>query len=239
MRKGHLAWLVSQPTYGAGMAEHASRADGYHRGTVPLNVVVPDRPRELVVVALDVWYHAAVLRGTATIDRAKPFWAPHSWAIATDGGAPSLARGGGGGHWWSWHFEPAIPDDARELGVYIGPDSERRPPAELSLAEPTVTAGLAGWPTTPVPAAAVLDSAVEAGPRTGPSPDIETGSVRPIEVIALNARLEDVVGRDLNVLWIVQAPFTPALARDARSLALRFPNPFGSGVIHTQVAVPA
>jgi hypothetical protein len=171
-----------------------------------LNVAVPDRPRELVLVALDLWDHAAVLRGTATIDREDPFWLPRSWRITTDAGTVHRPDGGGGSSSWLVRFEPAIPEGAREIRVFVGPDGEALHDDRSLPGEPSLVASVEGSPTGVRRAPATVDGAAELGAGVGRLPSLEDRSVRPIRVLAVSARLDDVVGRDINVLSIETYP---------------------------------
>jgi hypothetical protein len=191
------------------VAERPERADGDYQGTVAVNVAVAarERERELVLVAVDVWDHATVLRGTATIDRADPFWLPHAWAITTDDGT-DYTRGGSGATSMQWtvEFAPAVPRSARRLGVFVGPDGVREPGIGSLPDQPTLVVPLAGWPTSPHHAPASLDLTAELGPPVGRMPNFEGQSVRPEGVLPVSARLDDVAGRDLSVLSIERYP---------------------------------
>jgi hypothetical protein len=97
------------------VAEQGERVAGY-RGTVALNVIVPNPSLEIALVALDLWDHVCVLRGAAFTDRESPFWLLNSWRITTDRGTLHVARGGGSGalHWLV-HLKPSLPDDTKEI----------------------------------------------------------------------------------------------------------------------------
>jgi hypothetical protein len=100
---------------------------GRYRGTVPLRVAAPGWPWELVLIALDVWEGCVVLRGTAALDDENPFRCPSSWGITTTDDVVHT-RDGGGAHGRDWNvtFLPSLPDDATEVGVFLGPPASRR-----------------------------------------------------------------------------------------------------------------
>lgn len=124
------------------MAEDAE-GPGDYLGTAALNVDVPDRPREIVLAALDVWQKACVLRGAAALDRENPFWLPGSWRMTTDLGTSHAPRGGGGA-WLRWlvNLEPSLPQDAQELRFFVGPDDERLHKDASLPEEPSVIVAL-------------------------------------------------------------------------------------------------
>lgn len=179
---------------------------GAYRGTVPLNVTVPRSDRELVLLALDLWERACELRVSATIDHGDPFWLPPGWRLTTDVGTSHSFRGGGGGGGSGWHvtFDPALPENARELRVHIGPD--RQPGGErvhAAPAEPTLVVPLAGFPPRVKEATATLvpgPRATVGTPARG-TPGLDGVPAAPERVVPLSVRLDDVGGRDVCVLW--------------------------------------
>ena len=189
------------------MAEQGERGAGY-RGTVALNVVVPNPWLEIVLVALDLWDHACVLRGAATTDRENPFWLLNSWTITTDRGTSHMSRAGGGSSLrWLVKLEPSLPDDTKEIQVSFapndrGPHRDASPPREsnlvLALPSPHGFVRRAG---TRLDADTDLRPPVEAGLN------LENEPVQPDRVIPVGAQLDDaVVGRDICVLSIEVRP---------------------------------
>jgi hypothetical protein len=271
---------------------------------VALNAAVPNPSLEVVVVALDLWDHACVLRGSATTDREDPFWLLSSWRITTDRGTVHLPRGGGGGSLrWLVKLEPPLPGDTKEIQVSLAPmmrgphrdesvspgsnvviDLPSQPvsvqPAETRFHADTdlprqVGAGLslANAPVRPdrvIPVSAQLDDAVlgrdmcilsiEVRPgwfffhmggsgelAMGPDPAPDRGLVETMKLLGRRWSVEDdrrgqyqgtVMGAHTGSPWTVDVVFTPALDPSAARLALEFPNPFGTGVIHTTVGLP-
>jgi hypothetical protein len=180
---------------------------GDYLGTAALNVDVPDRPREIVLTALDVWQKACVLRGAAALDREKPFWLPGSWRMTTDLGTSHAPRGGGGA-WLRWlvNLEPSLPQDAQELRFFVGPDDERLHNDASLPDEPSVIVALSNWPITVRPAWTSFDGARELSSQIDYRPNLEADPLRPDRVIPVSAQLDDVVGRDISVLSIDVRP---------------------------------
>jgi hypothetical protein len=190
----------------AGVAEDRTAAEGY-RGTVALNVAVTGRPREIVLVALDVWQHVCVLRGAATLDRENPFWLPGSWKITTDVGTSHASRGGGGA-WLRWlvNFEPSLPEDAEMLRFFVGPDDERMHNEASLPDEPSAVIVPSNQPITVRRVPASFDGARELTALVDRGPNLEADPLRPDRVIPVSAQLDEVVGRDINVLSIDVRP---------------------------------
>jgi hypothetical protein len=191
----------------ARVAEQGDRAAGY-RGTVAMNVLVPNPSLEIVLVALDLWDHACVLRAAATTDRENPFWLLNSWRITTDRGTLHVARSGGGGSLrWLVKLEPSLPDDTNEIHVSFAPTeprshSDASPPTEsnvvFALSNQRVSVQHVG---TRLDVDTELPLPVEAGLN------LEHEPVQPDRVIPVSARLDDaVVGRDIGVLSIEVRP---------------------------------
>jgi hypothetical protein len=186
----------------------ARRRAGAYRGTVVLNVDVPGRSPEhrIALVALDAWETCWELRGTATPNAADRFWLPRDWRVQTDAGTMHVTCGGGAtDRGWHWRFEPPLPDQARRLRVFVGPDSDRspfdvQPPAATSLG-----VDLVGWPAVVRRAAATLDTVDTVAEPSSPPVPSRRGQPDPLlpeRVVVVSTQLDDVDGRDLSVLSI-------------------------------------
>lgn len=186
----------------ASVASDVAGPEGY-LGTVALNVTVREQPREIVLVALDVWQHACVLRGAATLDRENPFWLPGSWRMATDLGTSHAPRSGGGA-WLRWlvKLEPPLPDAAHELRFFVGPDDETGHNDGSLPDAPSAVVALPSQPVVVRPAFTSFESARELSSQIDAGPDLEADSLRADRVIPVSAQLDDVMGRDINVLSI-------------------------------------
>ena len=182
---------------------------GRYRGTVALNVALPDWPWELILLALDVWEGCFTFRGTSAFDPEEPIRSPGRWGVATDRSAMHAAEGGGmhGATPTRWHvdFTPSLPDDATEIRVFAGsPVAKPWDHARLPD-EPTVVVPLANWPRTP----RLVEATVNAPTSRQPTPSEDSVSslivdraVRPDRVIPVSTQLDDGAGGDLCVLAI-------------------------------------
>jgi hypothetical protein len=186
---------------------------GRYRGTVALNVALPDWPWELILLALDVWERCSTLRGTAAFDPDEPTRSPGGWGLATDRDIMHAAGGSGmhGSTPSRWHvdFTPSLPDDATEIRVFAGSPVaklwERAPLPD----EPTVVVPLANWPRTPRLAQATVSAPTTR--RRAPSEDSPSSlpvdrAVRPDRVIPVSTQLDDGAGGDLCVLAVETWP---------------------------------
>jgi len=193
------------------------RAGERYRGTQAIGVVVPGQqePRELVIVALDRWENAVILRGTATVDRDDPFWLPGTWELTSDAGTEHRGGGGGTSIGWLEQFEPPLPPSARALRVRLGPDNERFGPRKALDDSRVVDVALPAEPPTIQRAPATFDPAAEPGVFTGRRPSLEGASVRPDAIVAVSAQLDDpgdpddpddLAGRDVAVTSIERFP---------------------------------
>jgi hypothetical protein len=186
---------------------------GRYRGTVALNVALPDWSWELILLALDVWDGCVTLRGTSDFDPQEPIRSPGGWGLATDRSTLHAAWGSGmGGNTptrWHVEFAPSLPDDATEVRVFAGAPVAK-PWDHLPLPDkPTVVVPLANWPRTPRLAEATTVNAPTSRPRA-PSDSLSSllvdRAVRPDRVIPVSAQLDDAAGGDVCVLSVETWP---------------------------------
>lgn len=191
----------------ARVAEQGGRAAGY-RGTVALNVVVPNPSWKIVLVALDLWDHVCILRFAAPTDRENPFWLLNSWTITTDRGTSHVSRSGGGSSLrWLVKLEPSLPDDTKEIRVSHAPNDRRRH-SEASLpTESNLVVALPSQRVSVKPAGTRLDGDADLRPPVEAGLNLENEPLQPDRVIPVSAQLDDaVVGRDICVLSIEVRP---------------------------------
>jgi hypothetical protein len=188
-------------------AKQGERAPGY-RGTVALNAFVPNPSLEVVLVALDLWEHACVLRGSATSDHENPFWLLSSWRLRTDRGTVHVPRGGGGGSLrWLVKLEPPLPGDTKEIQVSLAPKA-RGPHGDESVSpDSNVVFDLPSQPVSIQQAATRLEADTDLPLQVGAGLSLANAPVQPDRVIAVSAQLDDaVLGRDICVLSVEVRP---------------------------------
>jgi len=185
---------------------------GRYRGTVALDVALPNWPWELIVLALDVWERCFTLRGTSAFDPEEPTRSPGGWGIATNNGTMHDAGGSGmhGSAPTRWHvdFTPSLPDDATEVRVFAGPPVANLWDRVPLPDEPTVIVPVANWPRTPQLAEARVGAPTTLSRALSDSLSslVIDRAVRPERVIPVSMQLDDGAGGDLCVLTVETWP---------------------------------